>query len=339
MALADSLGRPLRTLRLSVTDRCNLRCEYCMPEAEYAWLPREDFLTPDELDRLADAFLSLGVSRIRLTGGEPLLRPELPEIVERLARKPGLVDLALTTNGVRLAPMATQLRAAGLKRITISLDTLRDARFEAISRRPELPRVLDGIRAAAAAFEEVKLDAVVLRGTNDDELEELLAFAATVRAELRFIEYMDVPGATRWAHPRLVSRQELLSRLSTVFGAIEPIHSDPHAPAQRFRLPTGQTFGIIASTTEPFCATCDRSRVSADGQWLLCLYALTGMDLRSPLRAGATGAALAALIASRWAERRDQGAVERAAMATDRALVPLEVLRNDPHLEMHTRGG
>jgi GTP 3',8-cyclase len=340
MGIADRLGRPLGNLRLSVTDRCNLRCAYCMPEREYVWLPREDILDFEEIGRLADAFGDLGVRRLRLTGGEPLVRHDLPKLVRLLADKPWLKDLAMTTNGVLLAEHAATLAAEGLHRITVSLDTLRPERFREIARFDELPRVLRGIDAAAAAgFASVKLDAVVIRGVNDDEIVALLARAREWGAEIRFIEYMDVGGATLWSPERVVPRGEILSAIAAAFGAPEPIVENTSAPAERFRLPDGTVFGVIASTTAPFCSSCDRSRVTADGLWFLCLYAPRGLDLRRPLREGATAEELRALLVATWAARTDRGAEDRLALRGRAPLVPLVELKKDPHLEMHTRGG
>lgn len=341
-ALRDRRGRPLGTLRLSVTDRCNLRCSYCMPEREYAWLPREDLLSFEELEVLTGHFLAAGARRVRLTGGEPLLRRDLPDLVARLARLPGLEELALTTNGVLLAPLAADLRAAGLRRITVSLDTLDAARFQRLARRDELPRVLEGIRAARAAGLPVKLDTVILRGENDGEVSALLDFARELGAEIRFIEYMDVGGATRWRAPLVLPRRELLQSLAGRYGAApEPLpRPDPAAPAERFRLPGGQVFGVIASTTEPFCAACDRSRVTADGQWLLCLYAAAGTDLRAPLRAGRGRDWFVETLSRVWSARDDQGAVERLRLSESRGpLLQIGELALHPHREMHTRGG
>jgi GTP 3',8-cyclase len=340
MALTDRLGRPLGNLRLSVTDRCNLRCDYCMPEKDYVWLPREDLLQFEEIGRLADVFGSLGVDRIRLTGGEPLVRHDLPALVEILAAKPWLKDLALTTNGVLLEEHAAALRAAGLHRITVSLDTLQPERFQKLARFDELPRVLRGIEAAAGAgFTSLKIDTVVIRGVNDDELAPLVERAKQWGAEIRFIEYMDVGGATRWSRDRVVSRLDMFRTLAAAFGAIEPIPGTTNAPAERFRLKDGTVFGIIASTTDPFCSACDRSRLTADGLWYLCLYAARGIDLRKPLREGASVEELRALIASAWGGRTDRGAEERLAVRERAPLVPLTELKKDPHLEMHTRGG
>src|SRR3954471_17221056 len=211
MTLTDRFGRPLRSLRISVTDRCNLRCQYCMPETDYAWLPRESVLSFEEIGLLADVFADLGADRVRLTGGEPLLRRDLTSLIETLAAKPAIQDLALTTNGVLLARHAATLRRAGLQRITISLDTLHPERFEALTRFDEHAAVLAGIDAAVAEFGQVKLDTVVIRGVNDDELVPLLEFSRSRHAEVRFIEYMDVGGATHWSPDAVVSRRQMLA--------------------------------------------------------------------------------------------------------------------------------
>jgi cyclic pyranopterin phosphate synthase len=343
----DRFSRPLRNLRLSVTDRCNLRCAYCMPEKEYVWLPREQFLRFEELSALVDVFIALGVDKLRLTGGEPLLRRDLAELVSVLAAKPGLRDLALTTNGVLLEDFAEPLFSAGLHRVSVSLDTLRRERFAALTRRDELDRVLAGIGAAQRAAKAtgagtLKLDSVVIRGTNDDELVGLLEYGREMGAEVRFIEYMDVGGATRWSMARVVARSEILRRIEERYGAIEPVGQRSSAPAERFALKDGTIFGIISSTTTPFCAACDRSRLTADGVWFRCLYARGGTDLRGPLRSGATATELLELVAGTWRERADRGAEERLRLAAPeraRRLVAPTELRTDPHLEMHTRGG
>jgi cyclic pyranopterin phosphate synthase len=344
--LRDALGRPLRNLRLSVTDRCNLRCNYCMPESDYVWLPRSELLTFEELARVVGVFGSLGVDHVRLTGGEPLLRSGLPELVRSLASHPFLRDLALTTNGVLLKDMAAPLREAGLGRVTVSLDTLSPERFRALTRRDEHARVLAGIEAAReAGFTGLKLDTVVMRGRNDDELLSLLAYASKQGAELRFIEYMDVGGATQWTREDVVSRAEMLARITAAYGPVEALVEDSplplrgRAPAERFRLQDGTTFGIIASTTAPFCKSCDRSRVTADGTWFLCLYARSGLNLRQALRGGASDEALADLIRLSWQRRADRGAEQRLALQRRTALADVAELREDPRLEMHTRGG
>ena len=335
----DTFGRPLRNLRLSVTDRCNLRCSYCMPEPEYVWLPREDILHFEEIETLVDVFLGLGVSKVRLTGGEPLLRRDLPDLISRLATRPAIRDLAMTSNGVLLEQHATALRAAGLHRLTVSLDTLDRARFQALTRNDSLDRVIAGINTAAPLFPGLKLDTVVIRGVNDDELVPLIEFARERGAEVRFIEYMDVGGATHWSMDRVMSRAEMLKQLSGHYGAIEPVVESSSAPADRYQLPDGTVFGIISSTTEPFCHSCDRSRLTADGLWYTCLYAPRGVDLRQVLRSGAGAGELETVIRQTWEARTDRGAEERLASRDRSPLIPVDSLRRDPHLEMHTRGG
>ncbi len=338
--VVDAHGRELRNLRLSVTDRCNLRCAYCMPEENYRWLPMRDILDFEELSTLVDAFTDCGVDKVRLTGGEPLVRRDVEVLVELLAKKSALRDLALTTNGIELAPLAAKLKRAGLHRVTVSLDTLRPDRFLALTRRDEHAAVLAGLEAArAAGFTHTKIDSVILRGTNDDELAALIEHGKKVDAEVRFIEYMDVGGATHWSMQQVLPRREILERLRADYGPITPLHEDGSAPAERFLLADGTVFGIIASTTAPFCARCDRSRVTADGTWFLCLYARLGVDLRAKLRGGATRAELAELITRVWTGRRDRGAEERLAEHERGALAPRDELARDVHLEMHTRGG
>jgi GTP 3',8-cyclase len=339
MPLVDLLGRPLRSLRVSVTDRCNLRCQYCMPEADYSWLPREDLLTFEEIGRLVNVFAGLGVDKVRLTGGEPLLRRNLADLVRLLASTARLQDLALTTNGVLLAGQADTLRSAGLMRVTVSLDTLRADRFKTLTRLTTHAQVLEGIEVAARAFDALKIDSVIIRGVNDDELVPLVEYARSHRAEVRFIEYMDVGGATLWTMDKVVPGSEILQRLAAHYGRIEPLDATAWAPANRFRLPDGTAFGLIASTTTPFCRTCDRARLTADGVWLTCLYAADGIGLRAPLRSGMAPEGLAALIEGTWRARLDRGAELRAEDRERGALMPASALKGRPHLEMHTRGG
>jgi cyclic pyranopterin phosphate synthase len=323
-----------------------------MPEEEYVWLPREDLLQFEEISTLVDVFAGLGVDKVRLTGGEPLLRRNLSALVRLLAAKPQLNDLAMTTNGVLLAEQIEGLHQAGLLRLTVSLDTLRPDRFAALTRFDKLDAVLAGIDAARRWYgrpspsgtanqssPRLKIDTVVIQGVNDDEIADLLEFAKSVGAEIRFIEYMDVGGATKWSPNRVVSRAAVLESLGRRYGRITPIVEHSSAPAERFALDDGTTFGIIASTTAPFCQSCDRSRLTADGMWYLCLYAATGIDLRGPLRRGASGEELQALITNRWQARKDRGAEERLQVGDRHAFVPMNALRKDPHLEMHTRGG
>jgi cyclic pyranopterin phosphate synthase len=337
---SDRFGRPLRNLRISVTDRCNMRCRYCMPEAEYVWLPRQSILSFEEIDRLAGVFAGLGVEKIRLTGGEPLLRHELPTLVGLLSRHGGIRDLALTTNGILLAREAERLRAAGLARVTVSLDTLRPERMAEFARSARHADVIAGIDAAlAAGFGSVKLNSVVIRGYNDDEIVPLLEFARGRGIEARFIEYMDVGGATGWSLDQVVSQREILEIAGRAFGPVRALDDRGWAPAERFALPDGTRFGVIASTTAPFCRTCDRGRLTADGTFLLCLYGERGLDLRELLRSGADDQAIAAAVAETWRERTERGAEQRAALADRGILHRIESLRADPRREMHTRGG
>jgi cyclic pyranopterin phosphate synthase len=313
-----------------------------MPEDEYVWLPKSSILTFEEIARLVGIFTGLGVSKVRLTGGEPLLRHDLPSLTQMLAANSSIRDLALTTNGLLLAKQADALRRAGLHRVTISLDTLRPERMQVLARTDRHADVLAGIAAAGrgrAGF-PLKLNTVVMRGVNDDELIDLIEFGRSRGAEVRFIEYMDVGGATGWSAAQVVSQREIIETLSARYGTITPMPAnDAAAPAERFRLPDGTTFGIVASTTAPFCSACDRSRLTADGTWFLCLYAPRGIDLREPLRGGASDAEIADLIAERWRGRSDRGAEERLGVTHRSALYEVEGLRADPHREMHTRGG
>jgi cyclic pyranopterin phosphate synthase len=283
--------------------------------------------------------MDLGVDKVRLTGGEPLLRRDLPKLVSMLSAKP-LRDLAMTTNGVLLAGHVDDLKKAGLSRVTVSLDTLRADRSKTLSQRATHPSVLKGISSIApAGFIDTKIDTVAMNGVNDDELVDLIEYGRTVPAEVRFIEYMDVGGATTWSPDLVLSRAEMLSRLTAHYGPITPLRNNDAAPADRFELPDGTTFGIVSSTTQPFCATCDRSRLTADGLWYLCLYAMEGVNLRDPLREGASHDEMAAIITKAWTARTDRGAVDRLGQRDRKTFVPLTALKRDPHLEMHTRGG
>ena len=326
----DLHRRPLRNLRLSVTDRCNLRCGYCMPEERYTWLEKAKLLTFEESTALVAELVPHGLEKVRLTGGEPLLRRDIDQLVRSLRSLAGLKDLALTTNGLRLPDLAPALRDAGLDRLTVSLDTLRADRFLELTRRDELERALRGLDAAAAAgFRETKLNVVVMRGTNDDELVDMLDFARERELEVRFIEYMDVGGATRWDMSRVVPAR----------GGVTPEDlKRTAAPADRYRTADGQRFGVIASTTRPFCGSCDRARLTADGQFITCLYARSGTALAPLLRSNGAAAA-AERIVQLWTGRTDRGAEERASLDSRGALAGPSELQQEPHLEMHTRGG
>jgi len=313
-----------------------------MPEEEYVWLPRASILSFEEIQRLVGIFAGLGVNKVRLTGGEPLLRHDVPALVALLVRERRVTDLALTTNGMLLAGAAADLCAAGLHRVTVSLDTLRPDRFEAYTRSKRHGDVLAGIAAArAAGFRRLKVNTVVVRGYNEDELADLIEYCRASEAECRFIEYMDVGGATQWSMDQVVSRREMLDALARRYGAVQPVGggSPGAAPAEEFALPDGTTFGIIASTTAPFCRTCDRSRITADGTWYLCLYAERGVSLRDALRSGASDAEIARQVSATWTGRSDRGAEERLEVTSRGALYQVEALRRDPHREMHTRGG
>jgi cyclic pyranopterin phosphate synthase len=311
-----------------------------MPEAEYVWLPRESILTFEETDRLAGIFCQLGVQKLRLTGGEPLLRHDLPALVRLLARHEPIGDLAMTTNGILLARHAAALRSAGLRRVTVSLDTLRPERMVAFARSARHAEVLEGLEVAAGAgFASIKLNAVIIRGQNEDEIIDLLEFARARGFELRFIEYMDVGGATGWDMGQVVSQREILAAVAARYGEVTPLNESDWAPAERFGLRDGTRFGIVASTTVPFCRTCDRARLTADGTLLLCLYGERGLDLRELLRLGATDEEIAARIREIWTTRIDRGAEERAVLPDRGVLYQLDSLRADPRREMHTRGG
>ena len=328
----DTLGRPFKSLRISVTDRCNLRCRYCMPEENYVWLPRKELLTFEELARLARIARALGVEKVRITGGEPLLRKDLHRLVEMLEPL-GFAELAMTTNGLLLRQQARNLKEAGLDRVTVSLDSLKPDVFQQISRRDGLDEVLQAIRQCP--FPELKIDTVVLKGVNDQEVPALLDFAKQVQAEIRFIEYMDVGGATQWSRDQVTTAEDILAMV----GPAERLGGRGSAPAQRYRLPGGQVFGIIASVTKPFCRDCDRARLTADGHLLLCLYARTGLDLRTPMREGASDEELARLLGGQWRDRQDRGAELRAGLADRSVFADRGSLIENPRLEMHTRGG
>jgi cyclic pyranopterin phosphate synthase len=310
-----------------------------MPEKDYVWLPRESILTFEEIDRLVGIFAGLGVQKVRLTGGEPLLRHDLTTLVALLRRRSDINDLALTTNGILLARYAVELRAAGLARVTVSLDTLKPGRMLQFAKSARHADILEGISAAHEVGLGVKLNAVVIRGHNDDELTDLVEYGREAGAEVRFIEYMDVGGATDWSMEQVVSRAEILAALEHRYGSVRPVRQTDWAPAERFTLPDGTTVGVIASTTVPFCRTCDRGRLTADGTWLLCLYGESGLDLRDALRIGSTDEEIAARITETWSARTDRGAEERAGTPSRGILYQLDSLRADPRREMHTRGG
>ncbi|MEI6402483.1 MAG: GTP 3',8-cyclase MoaA [Actinomycetota bacterium] len=318
MDLIDPFGRTIRDLRLSVTDRCNFRCTYCMPEEGMQWLPRADVLTFEEFERLARVFVErFEVDGLRLTGGEPTVRAHLPVLVDKLAqlrvpdhsssplagKKP---DLSITTNGATFRLLADELRQAGLDRVNISLDTLRRDRFLQMTRRDELVRVLDGIEAAKdAGFAPVKINAVIERGVNDDEIVALATYGRERDVEVRYIEFMPLDATGHWMHDKVVSQDEIVAAIGAVY-PLEQMPARGTAPADRWRYLDGRgTVGVIPTVTKPFCGDCDRVRLTAEGQFRTCLFATTEFDLRALLRGGADDDALAAeiqrAVGTKWA--------------------------------------
>lgn len=302
--LVDPYRRVVRDLRISVTDRCNFRCTYCMPAEGMAWLPRDDLLTFEEIERVARVCVErFGFDAIRITGGEPTVRAHLPILVEKLA---GLgVDLALTTNGATLRLLAGDLRRAGLRRVNVSLDSLKRERFLAMARRDGLAAVLDGIDAALeAGFDQVKVNAVMVRGVNDDEAVDFAAFGRDRGVQPRFIEFMPLDAAGAWTRDQVVPADEIVAAIDAVY-PLEPVTQGPE-PATRFRYLDGRgEIGVIASVTRPFCGDCDRVRITADGQFRSCLFAVEETDLRAILRGGGSdddvAAAIIAAVGRKWA--------------------------------------
>jgi cyclic pyranopterin phosphate synthase len=309
----DLRGRRLSDLRISVVDRCNFRCPYCMPEDQYPrdhqFLSKAERLRFEEIERLAGLFAGLGVRKLRLTGGEPLLRRDLPVLVRALAAQPGIDDIALTTNGSLLPPLAEALREAGLKRLTLSLDTLDPATFRTMSGgRGEVAAVLAAIEAAErAGFAPLKINCVVMRGVNDDQVLDLLEHFRGSGHIVRFIEYMDVGTCNDWRSDRVVPSAELRARVSARWPLLELASNYGGEVARRYAFADGGgEIGFISSVSEPFCGDCSRARLSADGRLYTCLFADSGHDLRGPLRAGADDAELAGLIRAVWRAREDR---------------------------------
>ena len=304
-ALSDSLGRPLHDLRISVTDRCNLRCRYCMPEEGLAWLPREELLTFEEIERVARLCIErFGVESIRLTGGEPTLRAHLPTLVGMLS--PLVADLSLTTNGAGFALLAADLRAAGLDRVNISCDSLRRDRFESLTRRDRLTQVLAGIDAAVAAgFDPVKVNCVLVRGVNDDEIVDFARFGRERGVVVRFIEVMPLDADGAWTPESVVPGDEVVARVAEAY-PLEPVESPGPDPASRYRYLDGNgEIGVVASVTRSFCGSCDRVRLTAEGMLRNCLFALEETDLRAVVRGGGSDDDLAdavvRCVGAKWA--------------------------------------
>jgi GTP 3',8-cyclase len=301
--IVDRFGRVATDLRVSVTDRCNLRCTYCMPADGLPWLPREEILDYEEIARLVGVFHSMGVRTVRLTGGEPTVRRNLPVLVRLIREAAPDVDMSLTTNGLLLDTLAGPLAAAGLDRVNVSIDSLVRHRFAEMTRRDALERVFGGLRAAeAAGLTPIKLNCVVLRETNDHEVADFAAFVRETGYEVRFIEYMPLDADHSWERSKVVPGREILDRIGDHYPLVADDDDGP-APARTYRFADGAPgrVGVIASVTEPFCESCDRMRITADGQFRSCLFALTETDLRSPLRAGATDGDIGELVrAAMW---------------------------------------
>lgn len=336
--LQDKLGRPLHDLRISVMDRCNFRCPYCMPEDQYhpkfQFLNQQERLSFSEILRLTGLFAGLGVQKLRITGGEPLLRPQLSELIGELSLITGIRDIALTTNGVLLQQHAAALKAAGLHRVTVSLDSLDDAVFEQLSGgRGGKERVLEGIREALdAGLTPVKVNVVLQKGINDEGMFDLLEYFRHTGVVLRFIEYMDVGTINHWTPQDIVSSAELVSRISEKW-ELEPLDRNYHGEvASRYRYSDGGgEIGFISSVSEPFCQDCTRARLSSDGKLFMCLFAEQGLNLRGPMREGASDGDLLALIGSAWRARGDRYSEQRA---------ELRKANGDAHrVEMYYIGG
>src|SRR5262245_17665662 len=308
MFVTDSLQRPMRDLRISVTDRCNFRCTYCMPFDEYQWIERQEVLSFEEIERVVRLFLRFGIHKVRLTGGEPLVRKGLPRLIERLSAIEGLGDLSLTTNGALLASQAADLYKAGLRRINVSLDTLKSDRFLALTKRGNLADVLDGLAVAKrVGMAPIKINAVVIRGTNDDEILDLIEFARKNAFEMRFIEYMDVGNANSWSLEKTVTKREILETINARYPVREVGREHGSAPAVDYEFLDGMgEIGIIGSVTEPFCSSCTRVRLTADGKLVTCLFAESGFELKGVLRSGASDDDIATQVSRIWSARADR---------------------------------
>jgi cyclic pyranopterin phosphate synthase len=305
--LVDGFGRIGSDLRLSVTDRCNFRCVYCMPADGLDWLPREEVLTFEESLRLVGIFVRCGIDTVRVTGGEPLVRAGVEELVRMIATELPDVDLTMTTNGYRLAEKAGPLAAAGLRRVNVSCDSLQPARFHEMTRRDALPRVMDGLAAAAeAGLTPVKINAVMVRGVNDDEAVDFAQLARDRDFHVRFIEYMPLDAGHQWTREQVVPSADLLAAIEHRFPLVAAVEDAPD-PARRYQFADGApgSIGFISSVSEPFCDSCNRLRLTADGHFRTCLFALDEVDLKGPMRAGATDGDIEGLIraavARKWA--------------------------------------
>jgi cyclic pyranopterin phosphate synthase len=290
MAAHDSYGRRIDYLRISLTDRCNMRCVYCMPEVGMKFMPRAELLTTDELLLVVRAAAAAGFRKIRLTGGEPTLRPDIVEIVQSIKQTPGIEQIAMTTNALRLGRLAQPLKDAGLDRVNISIDTLDPQKFHQVTRGGKFEQVWAGLEAAdAAGLRPIKLNSVVVRGMNDHEVIDLAALTLTRRWEMRFIEVMPLTGVAGLAEEGVVSTAELIAQIESHFGQLEVYGQDPSDPARRYRIPGARgKLGFISAVTDPFCSTCNRMRLTSDGRLHLCLLRDDEVDLRAAVRSGAS---------------------------------------------------
>jgi len=328
----------MRDLRISVTDRCNFRCTYCMPFDEYTWIDKKEILSFEEITRLTRLFVKLGVHKIRLTGGEPLVRQSIEELIGQLSQIHGLKDISLTTNGSLLAEKAASLKSAGLNRINVSVDTLDTHKFKRITKRGDLDKVLQGLFAAQkAGLLPIKINAVIERGVNDDDVLNLVEFSRENGFAIRFIEYMDVGSSNDWASQKMVSKKEILERIHARFPLKEKGRDRGSAPSVDYQFVDGRgDIGVIASVTEPFCSTCVRARLTADGKLVTCLFSQIGHDLKGLLRSGSTDEEILNLMAGVWKKRADRYSDERLeAMQSSTGYDP----KRHKKIEMITLGG
>ncbi|HHB1654123.1 MULTISPECIES: GTP 3',8-cyclase MoaA [Bacillus cereus group] len=333
--MKDSLERPLQDLRISVIDRCNFRCTYCMPAEvfgpDYAFLKEELLLTFDEIERLARLFISMGINKIRLTGGEPLLRKDLPTLIARLAKLEGLKDIGLTTNGIHLAKQAKVLKGAGLKRVNISLDAIEDHVFQKINgRNVSTKPVLKGIEAAKAAGLEVKVNMVVKKEMNDSQILHMARYFKEQEIQLRFIEFMDVGSTNGWNFEQVITKEQLIEKINRVY-PIEPVKPRYFGEVAKMYRYVGSDaeVGFITSVSESFCSSCTRARISADGKFFTCLFGTKGTDLRTLLRENISDASLLKILQHTWRYRTDRYSDERTVESTSKR----------PKVEMSYIGG
>ena len=335
--LVDALKRPIKDLRISVTDRCNFRCSYCMPLDEYEWINKKEILTFEEISRLATLFVGLGVEKIRLTGGEPLVRQNLDKLVAKLSSIDGLKDLCLTTNGALLAEKVAALKASGLKRVNISVDTLSPEKFRQMTKRGDLSKVLNGIFAAKQhGLHPIKLNAVIERGLNEDDILSLVEFSRDNGFVLRFIEYMDVGNSNGWTSGKLVSKREIIEKIHSRYPLKEVGRAGGNAPSVDYEFIDGRgDVGVIASVTEPFCSSCTRVRLTADGKIVTCLFSGIGHDVKALIRGGASDEEISQFIVSIWEKRVDRYSAERLEALRSSNYDP----KNHKKLEMISLGG